>query len=245
MIRIENIAKSFGDVQAVKDVSFTAADGEITTLLGANGSGKTTTLRTICGLITADAGNVWVDETSVRDDVIKVRRGLGFVPDEFGLYPRLTAREHLDYFAELHGLSGRQKEAAIADTIQLLHIADLADRRTEGFSLGERAKVALGRSLVYSPKNFILDEPTRGLDVVSIRLLRNLLKDLKARGHAILFSSHVMAEVSELSDRVVMIAEGGVVANGSPDAVMAQAGCDNLEDAFVRLTGLETEEVAA
>ncbi len=245
MITIQNIAKSYGDVQAVKDVSFEAKDGEITTLLGANGSGKTTTLRSICGLLNIDQGNILVEGTNVHQDPIEIRKSLGFVPDEFGLYSRLTAREHLDYFAALHGMKGAEKKAAISEILDLLNINDLADRKTDGFSLGERAKVALGRALVYRPKNFILDEPTRGLDVVSIRLLRGLLRNLKDRGHAILFSSHVMAEVAELSDRVVIIADGHVVANETPQAIVKQAGTQNLEDAFVQLTGIEEKEMVA
>jgi len=243
MIDVQNLAKRFGDIEALKDVSFKANDGEITTLLGANGSGKTTTLRTICGLIKCDKGDVFVNKLSVHENPIKIREELGFVPDEFGLYPRLTAREHMNYFAGFHNLKGVVKEKAVEETLTLLNMHELADRRTGGFSLGERSKVALARTLVNKPQNIILDEPTRGLDVVNIRLLRIVLKKLKDQGRCLLFSSHVMAEVQELSDRVVIIADGQVVADATPKEIIKKMGTENLEDAFVTLIG--DEEKAA
>jgi sodium transport system ATP-binding protein len=239
MIDVRNLAKSFGKIQALKDLSFKANDGKITTLLGANGSGKTTCLRTICGLIKCDSGDVFVNHLSVHENPIKIREDLGFVPDEFGLYPRLTSREHMEYFAGFHGLRGAEKDKAVDETLTLLNMHDLADRRTEGFSLGERSKVALARTLVNRPKNIILDEPTRGLDVVNIRLLREVLKELRSQGRCLLFSSHVMAEVQELSDRVVIIADGQVVADDPPDEIIKNEGAKNLEDAFVSLIGHE------
>ncbi|MGY8985711.1 MAG: ABC transporter ATP-binding protein [Sphingomonadales bacterium] len=243
MIEVNNLAKSFGKIEALKNVSFKANDGEITTLLGSNGSGKTTTLRTVCGLIRCDGGDVYVNGTSVHENPIKIREDLGFVPDEFGLYPRLTAREHMNYFAGFHNFKGAEKEKAVHETLTLLNMHDLADRRTEGFSLGERSKVALARALVNRPQNIILDEPTRGLDVVNIRLLRSILNELRAQGRCLLFSSHVMSEVQELSDRVVIIADGQVVADASPEDIIKEEGRQNLEDAFVKLIGNE-EKIA-
>lgn len=236
MITVKNIAKSYGLIQAVKEASFEAKDGEITTLLGVNGSGKTTILRSICGLIHPDSGEITVDGLNVEKNVQAARTKLGFVPDEFGLYPRLTAREHMEYFAKLHGLSGAELNAAVDTTIKRLHLENIADRRTDGFSLGERAKVAMARALVYNANNVILDEPTRGLDVMSIRLVRELLGELRAEGRAILFSSHVMAEVAELSDRVVIIADGRIVADDTPANLVAKTKTDNLENAFVAIT---------
>ncbi|MEO1576728.1 MAG: ATP-binding cassette domain-containing protein, partial [Pseudomonadota bacterium] len=148
MIETKNLKKSFGKVQAVADASFAVADGAITTLLGANGSGKTTTLRMLCGLLKPDAGSVTVDGVLVGDDPVRARRGLGVFPDPFGLYPRLTAREHIHYFARFHGLSGEALRSATADVGELLDMNDLMDRRTEGFSQGQRMKVALARTLV-------------------------------------------------------------------------------------------------
>ncbi len=244
MIVVENIAKSFGDVKAVQDVSLRADDGKITTLLGANGSGKTTTFRAIAGLLAPDAGHVDIDGITVSKAPIEAQRRLGFFPDTFGLYPRLTAREHMQYYGELHGMAGATLHQQIEATAQLLHIHDILDRRTDGFSQGQRMKVALARTLVHRPPNIVLDEPTRGLDVMSIRLMRNILRQLRAEGHCVLLSSHVMAEVEAVSDQIIMIAGGKVCAEGSTQDLVAQAGTANLEDAFVKLTGMDKEYAA-
>ena len=235
MIEVSDLAKSFGKVQAVDGATFTAPDGAITTLLGANGSGKTTTLNMLMGLLKPDRGNARVDGHVVSRGDLETRRRTGWFPDSVGLYPRLTAREHIRYFGELHGMEGKPLEEAIARTVAELHMDDIADRRTEGFSTGQRMKVALARALVHAPANIILDEPTRGLDVISVRLLRETLRQLRGAGRCILMSSHVMAEVQELSDHIVCISEGRVVAEGSPQALIARAGAPNLEEAFIRL----------
>jgi len=237
MIIVKELAKAYGDVQAVKSVSFTAGDASITTLLGANGSGKTTTLRAISGLLKTDKGSVTVDGLTVAEDTMAAQRRLGVFPDSFGLYVRLTTREHLEYFAELHGLTGSALTTAIDKVTETLNLSDILDRRTEGFSQGQRMKVALARAILHKPSNIVLDEPTRGLDVMNIRLLRSILLDLKAAGHCVLLSSHVMAEVEALSDHVVMMADGVVCAEGSPGELVARAQQPNLEEAFVVLTG--------
>ncbi|MFC4348461.1 ATP-binding cassette domain-containing protein [Kordiimonas lipolytica] len=236
MIIVDKIGKNFGEVQAVKDVSFTAKDGSITTLLGANGSGKSTTLRTVAALLRPDHGQVTVDGICVQQDPLGAQKLLGIFPDQFGLYTRLTAREHLEYYAELHGMSGAALENAVGEVVSLLHMEDILERRTEGFSQGQRMKVALARAILHKPKNIVLDEPTRGLDVMSIRMLRQILLELKAAGHCVLLSSHVMAEVEILSDHVVMIADGVVCADGTPADLVREAGQPNLEEAFVALT---------
>jgi len=237
MIIVNNIAKAYGDVQAVRDVSFQADDAKISTLLGANGSGKTTTLRSISGLLKIDGGGVTVDGIAVTEHPMQAQARLGVFPDSFGLYPRLTTREHLAYFAEFHGLTAAPLEAAIEDVCAKLNMADILDRRTEGFSQGQRMKVALARAILHKPGNIVLDEPTRGLDVMNIRLLRRILLDLRDAGHCVLLSSHVMAEVEALSDHVVMMADGVVCADGTPSELVALAKQANLEDAFVVLTG--------
>ncbi|HEY0044062.1 MAG TPA: ATP-binding cassette domain-containing protein [Allosphingosinicella sp.] len=235
MIEVSDLAKRFGKVQAVDGASFTAPDGAITTLLGANGSGKTTTLNMLMGLLKPDRGAARIDGIAVEGNAQETRRRTGWFPDSVGLYPRLTSREHMRYFGELHGMAGKALEEAISTTIAALRMEDIADRRTEGFSTGQRMKVALARALVHSPRNIILDEPTRGLDVISVRLLRETLRQLRGEGRCILMSSHVMAEVQELSDHIVCIAGGRVVAEGSPQALMAQANAPDLEEAFIRL----------
>jgi len=235
VIKIDHLKKSFGKVIAVNDASFTAQDGAVTTLLGANGSGKSTTMRAISGLITADSGATFVDDISVAQKPIEARKRLGIFPDQFGLYPRLTAKEEITYFAGFHGLRGKQLRSALEEIVSLLSMEDIIDRRTEGFSQGQRMKVALARTLIHNPHNLMLDEPTRGLDVSNIRLLRKIIQERRDRGDCILLTSHVMAEVQELSDRVVVINAGKIVADETPEGLITKTGKSNLEDAFVSL----------
>jgi sodium transport system ATP-binding protein len=239
MIAIDGLQKRFGEVVAVRGVHLTAKDGTVTGLLGPNGAGKTTTLRMLSGLMRPDAGTIRVDDVDVVADPVGAQRVMGQLPDSRGLYPRLTAREHIEYFAELHGLSrGATKERA-ARLLRRLGLEAIADRRVAGFSQGERTKVALARALVHQPRNVILDEPTNGLDVMSTRAMRDVIRGLRDDGCCVVFSSHIMQEVSALCDRIVVIADGRVVADGTPDDLRAQTDRDNLEDAFVLLAGLE------
>jgi sodium transport system ATP-binding protein len=208
-------------------------------LLGPNGAGKTTTLRMLSGLMRPDAGRILVDDVDVVADPIGAQSRMGLLPDSRGLYPRLTAREHIEYFGELRGLTGQALEVRTAALVELLGLGGISKRRTEGFSQGERSKVALARALVHRPGNVILDEPTNGLDVMSTRSVRDLIRTLRGEGCCVVFSSHIMQEVSALCDRIVVIASGVVVAEGTSDELRARTGCDNLEDAFVALTGLD------
>ncbi|MBS0584340.1 MAG: ATP-binding cassette domain-containing protein [Proteobacteria bacterium] len=241
MIEVRNLHKTFGSgakkVIAVDGVSFVARDGEITGLLGPNGAGKTTTLRCLYTLMRPDSGQVLVDGVDAAADPLAVRRNLGVLPDARGLYKRLTARENIAYFGRLHGLDEATIRARSDAAIRALEMEDIAERRTEGFSQGQRVKTAIARALVHDPKNVILDEPTNGLDVMATRAMRAFLKQLKGEGRCVLFSSHIMQEVAALCDRIVVIARGRVVADESPDALRAQTGEANLEDAFVRLIG--------
>ena len=237
MIEVKDLHKAFGDVRAVDGVGFTARDGEITGLLGPNGAGKTTTLRMLYTLMTPDRGQVLVDGIDAAVDPLGVRRQLGVLPDARGLYKRLTARENIDYFARLHGLPEELLKSRRDALIEALEMGDIADRRTEGFSQGQRVKTAIARALVHDPRNVILDEPTNGLDVMATRALRQFMARLKGEGRCVLFSSHIMQEVAALCDRIVVIAHGRVVADESPDALRAQTGENNLEDAFVKIIG--------
>lgn len=239
MIEVKNLSKSFGDVQAVDDVSLQAKDGCITGLLGPNGAGKTTTLRTIYGLQKPDQGQVFIDGSDVRKDLVRAVAKLGVFPDSVGLYDRLTTREHLRFYGEMHGIFGADLTAAIATTQNYFNIEDLMDRRCKGFSHGQKMKVALSRALIHSPQNLILDEPTNGLDVMSIRMLRELLVRLRDEGRCIFFSSHVMQEVSALCDHIYIMADGRVVAAGTPEQLCTQANTETLEEAFVSLIGSE------
>jgi len=242
MIAVENLSKAFGrrrEVKAVDGVSFTAADGEITGLLGPNGAGKTTLLRMLATLLVPDAGTATVGGDDIVRGRAAVRRRMGVLSDARGLYPRLTARENVRYYGALHGLAGAPLERRIDELFAALGIAPLADRRTQGFSQGERMKVAIARTLVHDPDTILLDEPTNGLDIMSTRALRGMLRALRAQGKCLLFSSHVMQEVTALCDRIVILGRGRVVACGTADELVAQAGERSLEEAFVRLLGTD------
>jgi sodium transport system ATP-binding protein len=234
MIEITGLSKAFGKLQAVCGLTLTAGDGQITGLIGPNGAGKSTTFRVAFGLIRPDAGRVVVDGYDVVPDRIEAQRRIGALPDVRGLYPRLTAREHLRYFGNLHGLSGPTLETRIDRLVDLLEMAGFADRRTRGFSRGQELKVALGRALVHEPANLILDEPTNGLDVISTRAVRKLLRAMRDAGHCILLSSHLMAEVGMLCDRLAIIDRGRVVAAGTPESLRAGTGTDDLEEVYVQ-----------
>ncbi len=239
MIEARDLHKAFGRLKAVDGISFCARDSQITGLLGPNGAGKTTTLRMLYTLMSPDHGQVLVDGIDAAVDPLGVRRELGVLPDARGLYKRLSARENVDYFGRLHGLPEEMLASRREALIEALDMADIADRRTEGFSQGQRVKTAIARALVHDPRNVILDEPTNGLDVMATRALRRFMLHLKDEGRCVLFSSHIMQEVAALCDRIVVIAHGRVVADETPDALRLQTGEANLEDAFVKVIGSE------
>ena len=235
MITIQKLAKSFDARPVVKELSFEAPDGTITGLLGANGAGKTTTLRMICGVLQPESGSIVVDDTSSGDALDRQRR-IGALLDHMGTYSRLTVRENLAYFGRLRGMPADLLAERIEAVISILGLEAIADRRTHGFSQGERMKTALGRALLHSPRNLLLDEPTNGLDIPTIRSLRDLLRRLRDAGTCIVYSSHVLDEVRALCDRVVIIAGGRIVAEGSPQELCSQAETTSLEEAFIELT---------
>ena len=241
MIEVQGLGKTFvargTEIRAVDDVSFVARDGEITGLLGPNGAGKTTTLRMLYTLMRPDAGRVLVDGLDPGEHPGEVRRRLGVLPDARGVYKRLTARENIEYFARLHGLERAAAAGRIEQLVAALGMQEFIDRRTEGFSQGQRTKTAIARALVHGPRNVLLDEPTNGLDVMTTRSLRQFLRRLRDEGRCVLFSSHIMQEVAALCDRIVVIAGGQVVAEGTPGQLREQTGRENLEDAFVQVIG--------
>jgi len=244
MIVAQHLAKTFSSkvrgqkpLVAVNEVSFTAADGKITGLLGPNGAGKTTTLRMLYTLIHPDSGQVLVDGIDAAKAPALVRQRLGVLPDARGVYKRLTARENIAYFGQLHGLSAQTIAAHTAQLVQALQMEEFIDRRCEGFSQGQRTKTAIARALIHAPSNVILDEPTNGLDVMTTRSLRRFLQELRIQGRCVILSSHIMQEVAHLCDHIIIIAHGQVVAQGSADELRRQAGQIHLEDAFVRLIG--------
>lgn len=244
MIEVQGLSKRFVQgrgrkartVQAVEHVDWQAADGAITGLLGPNGAGKTTTLRIVAGLIEADHGQVRVDGIDVAARPREALARMGVLSDARGLYPRLSARENIVYYGRLQGMSAAAADARAETLGSMLEMQPLLDRRTEGFSQGERMKTALARALVHDPANIILDEPTNGLDVLATRSLRNTLRRLRdEQGKCIVFSTHIMQEVERLCDRVVVVSHGRTVADGSVAELRARTGLDDFEETFVQL----------
>ncbi|TQK02839.1 ATP-binding cassette domain-containing protein [Herbaspirillum sp. SJZ107] len=244
MIEAHEVRKQFGPVQALGGVSFTARDGHITALLGPNGAGKTTLLRTLVGMLKRDHGTIAVDGVDPERDPFKVRSNIGFLTDQFGLYERLSTREYLTYFGELNGMKKADLRRRIDEVSAMLAMDDILERRSKGFSQGQRIKVALARALLHRPRHLLLDEPTRGLDVMSTRAVRHALASLRAEGCCVVMATHVMQEVSHLCDDVIVIAKGHTVAQGSPEQLCQRTGIANLEDAFVSLVGTDEGIVA-
>ncbi|GMV07266.1 MAG: ABC transporter ATP-binding protein [Gemmatimonadota bacterium] len=241
MIQATAIRKRYGRLDVLNGTTFTAHDGAITTLLGVNGAGKTTTLRIVCGLLKADGGSVLVDGVSVEAEPLAAKQQMGILPDRFGLYPHLTPREHLEFFGRLQGLSPEILEARVLEVRATLDMGPFFERPARHLSLGQSMKVALGRALLHSPRNIVMDEPTRGLDVLAIRALRGLLRELRDQGRAVFITNHSLAEVEELSDRVLILAGGEIVAEGSAEEVRRRAGAETLEESFVKLSSASRE----
>jgi sodium transport system ATP-binding protein len=242
MIEVNDIHKSFGKIHAVRGGSFSAPDGKITGLLGPNGAGKSTTMRVLYTVLKPDEGSANIDGADVVNDSLAARKKIGVLPHGAGLYPHLTARENIAYYANLCGLDKSEVGDRVSDIIKLLEIEGFADRRTKGFSQGQRTKVSLARALVHDPQNIILDEPTNGLDVMATRSLRRLILKLKDDGRCILFSSHVMQEVAALCDDICIIANGQVAIDDSIDGIRERTGQEDLEEAFVAAIQLVEDE---
>ncbi|MEI8296785.1 MAG: ATP-binding cassette domain-containing protein [Pseudomonadota bacterium] len=233
MIELDSLAKRFGTIEAVRGISLIAPDGCVTGLLGANGAGKSTTLRLLYGVQRPDSGRALVDGIDVASQPRLALARLGVLPHNAGLYPHLTARENIRYYGQLQGMGGVALERRIDALADMLELGALLERRTKGFSQGERIKVALARALVHEPQNLVLDEPSNGLDVLATRNLRALILRLRDAGHCIMFTSHVMQEVAALCDEIAIISGGRVVARGTPAALARGVPSGTLEDAFV------------
>jgi len=236
MIEVRGLAKSFGELRVVEDVSFVARDGEITGLIGPNGAGKTTMFRLICTVLRPDRGATLIDGINSQKDPIAARRRLGVLPDNRALHTRLTAREHIRYFGELHGLARRELDARIAELVATLRMEDFIDRRARGFSRGQQMKVALARALVHRPHNVMLDEPTNGLDVGTSRAVRDLVRGMRDEGRCILLTSHIMQEIAALADRIVVLSAGRIALDGTPAELRRATGLHDLEEIFMAAT---------
>ena len=242
MIRVDGLNKSFNGIQAVQGITFSAEDGKVTALLGPNGAGKSTTLRILATVLAADSGTAFVDAHEVASNPMAVRSQIGVLPHASGLYNRLTTRENITYFGELHGIPRSDLQRRVEELIELLEMQEFCDRRVAGFSQGQKIKVALARALVHNPKNVILDEPTNGLDVMATRALRDIIVHLKEEGRCVLFSSHIMQEVANLGDDVVIIGHGRVLFSGTLDQLSEHAHEANLEEAFIKVIDEEKHQ---
>jgi sodium transport system ATP-binding protein len=232
-------------VLAVDGLDWVAGDGCVSGLLGPNGAGKTTLLRIVAGLVEPDAGQVLVDGIDVATQRRRALARIGVLSDARGLYPRLTALENIVYYGRLHGLSVATAEARAHSLARTLQMESLLQRRTEGFSQGERMKTALARALVHDPHNIILDEPTNGLDVPATLALRDALRRLRdEHGKCIVFSTHLMQEVERLCDQVLVMASGRAVARGTVAELCARTGQQDFERCFVELAFGSEAEVA-
>jgi len=246
VIRTENLSKSFnkGKVKAIDALSFSAEDGKVTALLGPNGAGKSTSLRILSTVMHSDAGTAHVGEHEVSAEPMAVRGAIGVLPHSAGLYERLTGTENIAYFGALHGIDKTTLTARIANLTELFDMSEFVERKVAGFSQGQRIKVSLARALVHNPQHILLDEPTNGLDVMATRALREIILRLKNEGRCILFSSHVMQEVTNLCDDVIVIGDGRIKFTGTLDSLKVQAGEDDLEEAFIQIIGPDTDSAA-
>ena len=235
MIAFDSLTKRYGDLTAVWSLSLEIQPGEVYALLGPNGAGKTTALRCLATLLEPSLGTARVDGLDVRHDPREVRRRIGFLAASMGLYERLTARELVRYFAELHGLKGQRLQTRVDETIETFGIGAFQDRYCGKLSTGQRQRVSIARAIVHDPPALILDEPTLGLDVLSGEAIYTFIDAERARGKAILFSTHQMAEVELLADRVGVLAHGKLVAEGTVTELVDRVGERNLARAFLRL----------
>ncbi len=240
MIKTVNLSKSFhdkkrGEIKAVNNASFEVYPGEIFGLLGLNGAGKTTTLRLLAGILEPDSGIALIDNIDVVKSPEEAKSHLGFMTGSTGLYGRLKAFEMIHYFGRLYGMSKAETTKRADELIDILKLRDFAEVKCDKLSTGNKQKVSIARTLIHDPKVIILDEPTSGLDVITSRALVDFVNKEKARQKTIIFSTHVMHEAQKLCDRIGIIHKGMIVAIGTPDELNTNAGCDDLDDTFVKL----------
>lgn len=241
MIKVEGVSKSFGSVNAVNGVSFECHKGQIFALLGSNGAGKTTTIRMISTIIKPDCGRVVVNGYDTTKDQDEVRRSIGVLNSDVGLYGRLTAYENVKYFAKLHGLHTKTIDRRIDELFTLMDMNEFRNRKVEGFSKGMKQKVNIIRAIIHDPSTILFDEPTSGLDVISARNILDFIGECRNRGKCILFSTHIMSEVERLCDRVAIINKGTIIAQGSTKEILEKTSQSTIEDAYLKLVSDKPE----
>ena len=237
MLELRGITKRFGSQVAVSEVSLSFQGGKIHTLLGENGAGKSTCLRILSTIIQPSAGKAVVSGFDVREEPFKVREQIGVLPHNSGIYSRLNAVENIEYYGELHGIKPDTLKERVENLLEQLQMKDFCLRPSEGYSQGQKIKVSLARALIHDPLNIMLDEPSSGLDIMATRALREIIIDLKERGKCVLFSSHIMQEVENLCEDIVIISKGIVKFGGSISELRNAAGSQDLEEAFLKITG--------
>ncbi len=246
MIQVQNLTKSFADkkrgvVRAVDQLTFTCKPGEIYGLLGPNGAGKTTTLRLLSTVLSPDDGTAAVAGYNVVTQAGQVRQSIGFLSGDTGLYRRLTAREILRYFASLYGLDSARFESRLNELVRTLEMSDYLDVKTDKLSTGQKQRVSIARTLIHDPPVLILDEPTAGLDIIASRAIIEFIFQAKRSQRTIIFSTHIMREAERLCDRIGIIHQGKLVAEGTLDQLRGNYNTNDLEEVFTRAVGLELQ----
>ena len=237
IVSVEGLSKSFGKIMALDSVSFDLNKGDVVGLVGGNGAGKTTLLRLLSGLYRPTNGSItFHNEEGHNSPAQTMRHRFGVVPEATGLYHRLTAWENIRYHARLHGVHDDVAWSRVSKFAEALNFSDSLSRHTRGFSKGMRQKTALLRALVHGPDILLLDEPTAGLDVTSARMVRKLVSKLKEEGGTVIYSTHNLAEAQQVCDRILIVHNGQLRADGTPDDLISSAEGENLEDAYVILT---------
>jgi ABC-2 type transport system ATP-binding protein len=245
ILELTNLNKQYGTKNAVRDLNLTLSGGEIFGLLGPNGAGKTTTFRMIVGLLRPTSGTVKVLGYDVEKQAVEAKKRLGFVPDTPVLYEKLTANEFIAFIADLYGVDKEKAQRRAGEFFRLFDLSDNADDLIDSFSHGMKQKVALTAALIHDPQLIIMDEPTRGLDPKSARLIKDLLRQLADRGVSVVISTHVLEIAERMCDRIGIISGGELIAVGTMDELRGESG-DSLEDVFLELTGgAEDAEIAA
>lgn len=245
MIRVENLTKCFTDkkrgvIRAVDGVSFHCYPGEVYGLLGPNGAGKTTTLRLLSTVLKPDSGRAIVCDFDTVTQCNNVRQSIGFLSGDTGLYRRLTGREILRYFSRLHGISSPAFEANLREISAVLGLSDILDTKTDKLSSGQKQRISIARTVIHKPQVLILDEPTAGLDIIASRAIIELIFRERKSGKTILFSTHVMREAERLCDRIGIIHEGKIRAEGTLHELRSQFATDDLEEIFIKSIGLNS-----
>ena len=236
MITVSDVSKSFGKAQIIKNVSFVAKPGQITGLIGANGSGKTTTMRLISTILKPDSGSIIVDGADAVNNPVAARKNLGVLfGGDVSLYNRLTAWENIMYFAKLQGMSEAEAEQRIKVLSNLLDMDKYLFKRVTGFSRGMRQKVSFAKSIVHNPSVIMLDEPSTGLDIYSIRDVQDFILTCKAQGKTVLVSTHNMHEIERLCDNLVIIADGRIIRNGTKEDILRNEGTDDVMEMFFKI----------